>query len=136
MSYCKVLIIGNITRQPEVRYLPAGTAICEFSVAVNEQWKAENGEKREKTTFVDCKCWAKRGEVIAEHFKKGDPIFVEGRLTQETWDDKATGAKRSKLTVTVDDFKFIGGKKGAKETDSLAPEPGDAGPPPSENPYA
>lgn len=101
-NYNKVTLIGHMTRDPELRYIPSGTAVCEIGLAVNSGW----GENK-KTAFLTCVAWAKRGEVIAEHHAKGDPILIEGQLTQDTWEDKTTGQKRSKIKVLVDDFVFM-----------------------------
>jgi len=106
----KVFLMGNLTRDPEVRYLPAGTAVCEFGMAVNRKYQTKDGQKHDDTCFVDVTMWGKRGAVIAEYFKKGDPIYVEGRLNYDSWDDKQTGKKRSKLTVVAENFEFLGGK--------------------------
>ena len=110
----KTFLMGNLTRDPEVRYLPAGTAVCEFGMAVNRTYQTKDGQKRDETCFVDVTMWGKRGAALAEHFSRGDPIFVEGRLNYDSWDDKATGKKRSKLTVVAENFEFVGGKSPAK----------------------
>ena len=112
-NFNKVIIAGHMTRDPEVKYLSSGSAICNFSVAVSEKWKDKtSGEMKESTAFIDCDAWGKTAEIIGQHFSKGKPILVEGRLKQENWDDKETGKKRSKLKVTVDSFQFLGGGKG------------------------
>lgn len=109
MNYNRALLGGHLTRDPELRYTGSGTAICEFGIAVNREFEV-NGERRSEVTFVECKAWRRRGEVIAEHFSKGKPIFVEGHLTYEEWTDGPTQQKRSKLKVTVDNFQFVGPK--------------------------
>ena len=101
-------ITGNLTRDPELRYTPKGTAVCQFSVAVNRTWKNEAGEQQEDVSFVECSAFGRTAENIAKFFKKGVKILLEGRLKQETWDDKQTGQKRSKLGVIVDTFYFMG----------------------------
>lgn len=106
----KVLIMGALTRDPEVKYTPKGTALCQIGVAVNHTYKTADGEKREEVTFVDVEAWGKTAEVIGEHFRKGKPIFVEGRLKLDTWDDKQTGQKRSKMKVIMESFQFLGDK--------------------------
>lgn len=111
MNLNKVTIAGNLTREPELKYLPKGTSICAIGIAVNRRWKNEVGEQKEEVTFVDCVAWAKTADLIAQYFRKGDPIYVEGRLTQESWDDKTSGQKRTKTKVTVESFQFVGGKK-------------------------
>ena len=110
-SFNKVILAGNITRAPELRYTPGGKAVCEIGLAVNRQWKTESGEKKEAVTFVDCTAWAGTAEAISKHLRKGDPILIEGRLDLESWEDKETKEKRQKLAVTIESFSFIGGKK-------------------------
>lgn len=106
-----VILSGNLSKDPELRYTPKGSAICGFSVATNREWKTESGEKREEVSFIDCVCFGASGENVSKFFAKGRPILVEGRLKQETWDDKQTGAKRYAVKVVVDRWHFIGGKK-------------------------
>jgi len=106
-----VIIKGNVTRDPEMRYLPNGTAVCDLGVAVNRTWIDQNGEKKEEVNFFDCQAWAKTAEIIAQYFKKGKPILVQGRLKQDTWEDKKTGDKRSKVRIVVDRFEFCGDTK-------------------------
>ena len=110
-SYNKVLLLGNLTRDPEMRVTPKGTAVCQFGLAVNRQFKDESGQMREEVTFVDLESWGKQAETIAKYLTKGRPLFVEGRLKFDQWDDKATGQKRSKLKVVVENFQFIGGRE-------------------------
>ena len=105
-----VIIMGNLTRDPELKHTNSNTAVANFSVAVNEKWTDRNGEKKERVAYVDCEAWGKTGENIAKFFNKGKSIAVTGRLKQETWEDKNGGGKRSKLLVTVDNFHFVGGK--------------------------
>jgi single-strand DNA-binding protein len=101
----KVMLIGNLTRDPELRYTPSGTAVADFGLAVNRKFKDQ-----EETTFVDCVVWARQAEVLTEYMKKGRPIFIEGRLTYDQWEDRRTGDKRSKLKVTVENFQFLGSR--------------------------
>jgi len=108
----KVLLMGNLTRDPQLKYLPSQTAVVDFGLAVNRRWKGQNGEDREETTFVDCSAFAKTAEVINQYFTKGKPIFIEGRLKYDTWEDKQGGGKRSKLSVVIENFQFIGGRDG------------------------
>jgi len=103
----KVFLIGNLTRDPELRYTPNGVAVCEFGIAVNRSWTSKDGQKRDATCFVDCQAWARSGELISEYCKKGRPLFVEGRLTFDSWEGR-DGQKRSKLRVTVENFQFLG----------------------------
>ena len=112
----RVLLMGNLTRDPEIKYTPKGTAIADFGLAINRNWKTETGEKREETTFVGCSAFGRVAEIIGEYCKKGNPIYVEGRLTQETWDDKTSGEKKSKTKVTVENIQLLGGKSGGAES--------------------
>lgn len=107
-SFNKVILMGNLTRDPEVKYTQSGTAICSFSLALNERYKARDGEWTERTSFIDCTIWDKRGEAFAKFHKKGSKAFVEGALKQESWEDKESGDKRSKIGVTVFNWEFVG----------------------------
>src|SRR5689334_2639660 len=107
-SFNKVILLGNLTRDPEVRYTPKGTAVTELGMAVNRVYTAENGEKREETTFVDVTLWGRTAEIAGEYLKKGRPVFIEGRLQLDTWDDKQSGQKRSKLKVVGEHIEFLG----------------------------
>jgi len=109
-SYNKVMLMGHLTRTPEVRYTGSGSAVASFGMAVNRKWKGKDGQDGEETLFVDCTAWGRTAEVMAEHLEKGRAVFIEGRLKLDQWDDKATGGKRSKIEVTVESFQFIGGK--------------------------
>ena len=108
----KVMLMGNLTRDPELKYTPKGTAIASFGIAVNRNYSTEGGEKREEVTFIDLEAFGRTAEIIGEYFKKGRPIFIEGRLKLDTWDDKQSGQKRSKLRVIVDSFEFLGSREG------------------------
>jgi|ERR1043166_628938 single-strand DNA-binding protein len=112
-SFNKVILLGNLTRDPEVRYTPKGTAVTELGMAVNRVYSAENGEKREETTFVDVTLWGRTAEIAGEYLKKGRPVLIEGRLQLDTWDDKQSGQKRSKLKVVGETLQLIGGRPGA-----------------------
>jgi single-strand DNA-binding protein len=111
-SFNKVILLGNLTRDPEVRYTPKGTAVTELGMAVNRVYTAENGEKREETTFVDVTLWGRTAEIAGEYLKKGRPVFIEGRLQLDTWDDKTSGQKRSKLKVVGEGLQLLGGRPG------------------------
>jgi len=111
-SLNKVFLIGNLTRDPEIRYTPKGTAVAEVGLAVNRQYSTESGEKKEEVTFVDVEFWGRQAEVVSEYMKKGRPLFVEGRLKLDTWDDKQTGQKRSRMRVVGENFQFLGGREG------------------------
>jgi single-strand DNA-binding protein len=106
----KVMLMGNLTRDPEVRYTPKGTAVAELGLAINRVYSAENGEKREETTFVDVTLWGRTAEIAGEYLKKGRPVFIEGRLQLDSWDDKQTGQKRSKLKVVGEAMQLMGGR--------------------------
>lgn len=109
-SFNRVTLMGHLTRDPQLKYLPNQTAVTEFGIAMNNKWKTAQGEQREEVTFVDCACFGKRGEVVNQYFRKGAAIFVEGRLKYDTWEDKQGGGKRSKLSVIVEEFQFVGGR--------------------------
>ena len=107
-NYNKVLLMGNLTRDPELRYTPKGQAVAKLGLAVSRRYTTESGEAREETTFVDIDAWGKQAEVICQYCKKGRPLFVEGRLKLDQWDDKTTGQKRSAIRVVLEGFQFIG----------------------------
>jgi single-strand DNA-binding protein len=111
-SYNKVLLMGNLTRDPALKYLPNQTPVVDFGVACNRKFKTQSGEEREEVTFVDCSAFGRTAEVINQYFQKGKPIFIEGRLKYDQWEDKQGGGKRSKLSVHIDNFQFIGGRDG------------------------
>ena len=104
----KVMLIGNLTRDPELRVTPKGTAICQFSLAVNRKFRDESGADREEVTYVDIEAWSKQGETIAKYCTKGRPLFVEGRLRLDQWEDKNTKEKRSRMKVVLENFQFLG----------------------------
>ena len=107
-SLNKVFLIGNLTRDPELRVTPKGTAICQFGLAVNRQYKDDTGATRDETTFVDIEAWGKQGELVAKYLTKGSPAFVEGRLRLDQWEDKTSGQKRSRLKIVLDNVQFLG----------------------------
>jgi single-strand DNA-binding protein len=111
-SFNKVILLGNLTRDPEVRYTPKGSAVCDLGLAVNRQYTLDNGEKREEVTFVDVVLWARLAEIAGEYLKKGRPVFIEGRLQLDTWDDKTSGQKRSKLRVIGETMQLLGSRPG------------------------
>jgi single-strand DNA-binding protein len=112
-SFNKVILLGNLTRDPEVRYTPKGSAVADLGIAVNRQYTLENGEKREEVTFVDVTFWGRTAEVAGEYLKKGRPVFIEGRLQLDTWDDKQSGQKRSKLKVIGETMQMLGAPRGS-----------------------
>ena len=122
----KVLLMGNLTRDPEVRYTPKGTAVAELGIAVNRVYSGENGEKREEVTFVDVTVWGRTAENVGEYLKKGRPVFIEGRLQLDSWEDKQSGQKRNKLKVVADNVQFLGSPRGG--SGSGAPEEGGEAP--------
>ena len=109
-SLNKVFLIGNLTRDPELRVTPKGTSICQFGLAVNRQFKDESGAMRDETTFLDIEAWGKQGELVAKYLTKGSPCMVEGRLRLDQWDDKQTGQKRSRIKIVVENVQFLGGR--------------------------
>ena len=109
-SYNKVILMGNLTRDVQLKHT-ASQAVADISIAVNRKFKTKDGQEREEVTYVDCECWGPRAEVIAKFFSKGKPIFIEGRLKLDSWEDK-DGQKRSKLKVSIDSFEFVGGSGG------------------------
>lgn len=111
MAYLnKVFLIGNLTRNPELRVTPKGTAICSFSLAVNRTYRDEGGNAREEVTYVDIEAWGKQAELCSKYLAKGSPCMVEGRLRLDSWEDKQSGNKRSKLKVVLDNVQFLGRK--------------------------
>ena len=109
-SLNKVLLIGNLTRDPEIRQTPSGQSVCRLGLATNRRFKSQSGEMREETTFVDVTVWGVRGDALARYLHKGDPVYIEGRLTLEEWQDKQSGEKRRKLSVTAEDWQFVAAK--------------------------
>jgi single-strand DNA-binding protein len=114
-GYNRVVIAGNLTRQPELKYTPSGTAVAKFGVAMNRKWKDDQGNLQEAVTFVDVTAWAKQAETLTKHVDKGRPILIEGRLELDQWEDKASGEKRSKLYVVLEQFVFLNDGKGGAE---------------------
>lgn len=110
-SYNKVLLMGNLTRDVELKYTPGNQAVANIGLAVNRRYKTAEGEQREETTFVDCEAWGRTAEVMNQYLAKGRPVFVEGRLKLDTWTDK-DGGKRSKHRVVVENFQFIDARGG------------------------
>jgi len=110
-SYNKVILMGNLTRDPQVRYTPSGAAVAEIGLALNRYWTdKQTNSRREETTFVDVTLWSRDAEVAGEYLAKGRSVLIEGRLQLDTWDDKQTGQKRSKLRVVAERMQMIGGK--------------------------
>ena len=139
-NFNKVILAGNLTRDPELRYTPKGTAVARITLAVNRTYTSgEGGEKKEEVSFVDVDVWGRQAEVISQYMKKGRPLLVEGRLKQDTWEDKNTKQKQSKLKVVLESFSFLdSGNRGGEGAPparppaapaASAPEPPDAEPP-------
>ncbi|MCS1407109.1 MAG: Single-stranded DNA-binding protein [Verrucomicrobia subdivision 3 bacterium] len=125
-SFNKVILVGNLTRDPELRYTPSGTAIARIGLAVNRTWRTETGENREEVTFVDIDAFSKQAETIAQYLRKGRPILVEGRLRLDQWDDKQTGQRRSKLGVVLESFRFLDSRQGREDSSSAPSSYGSA----------
>lgn len=125
-NFNKVFLIGNLTRDPQLSYLPSQTAVVEFGLAVNRRWTGKDGSKKENTCFIDCRAFAGQAETINKYLSKGRPIFIEGRLEFDSWTAQ-DGTKRSKHRVTVENFQFLGSRMGAG-----APVEGKAEPAPGE----
>ena len=114
-NFNKVMLMGNLTRDPEVRYTPKGTAVAKIGLAINRVWTSETGERKEEVTFVDIDLWSRNAEIAQQYLHKGSPLFVEGRLQLDTWDDKQTGQKRSKMKVVGERIQLIGAPRGSAE---------------------
>ncbi len=110
-NYNKVILVGNLTRDPQLSFLPSQTPVCEFGLAVNRRWRGQNGEQRESTCFIDCRLYGKRAETFNQYLAKGKPVLVEGRLELDTW-ESPDGQKRSKHRINVENFEFMGGRDG------------------------
>jgi single-strand DNA-binding protein len=142
-NFNKVILAGNLTRDHELRYTPKGLAIVKIGIAINRTWKNEAGETKEEVTFVDVDAFGRQAEVVAQYFKRGRPILIEGRLRLDQWDDKQTGQKRSKLGVVLEGFQFmdsgnradgVPGAPGAPEAPRSRPTNSVPQPPPVEGP--
>lgn len=124
-SFNKVILLGNLTRDPELRYTPKGSAIAKIGMAVNRKWRSETGEEKEEVAFVDVDFFGKQAENIGQYMRKGSQMLVEGRLKLDQWDDKASGQKRSRLTVVGETCQFIGSRQQGTQA---APTPRTAAP--------
>src|SRR5687767_14245042 len=109
-NYNKIILVGNLTRDPQLRYLPSQMPVVDFGLAVNHKYRTKAGEDREEVCFIDCSAFGRGAEVINQYCQKGKQILVEGRLKFDTWEDKQGGGKRSKHSVFVDNFQFLGGR--------------------------
>lgn len=121
-SFNKVILLGNVTRDPQVKHTPGGMSVCELGLAINRTWfdKSSN-EKKEEVTFVDVTLWGRTAEVAGEYLAKGRPVLIEGRLQLDTWDDRETGQKRSKLRVVCESMTMLGsgGNRGGSSGDGV-----------------
>jgi len=122
-SFNKVILMGNLTRDPEIRYTQKGTAVAEIGLAVNRVYSTDGGEKREEVTFVDVTLWGRVAEIAGEYLKKGRPAFIDGRLQLDAWDDKQSGQKRTKLKVVGESLQLIGGKPEPQREEPRRPAP-------------
>ena len=111
-SFNQVILLGNLTRDVELKHTPSNQAVANIGLAMNRQYQTRDGERREETTFVDCEAWGRQAEVMAQYLSKGRPVFIQGRLKLDTWQDQQ-GQNRSKLKVVVENFQFVGGREGA-----------------------
>jgi single-strand DNA-binding protein len=119
----RVMLIGNLVRDPELRYTPKGTALAEISVAVNRVYKGEDGTRQEETTFIDCTLWSRLAEIAGQYLKKGRLVFLDGRLQLDSWEDRQTGQKRSRMRVVAENLQLLGSRQ-----ESEAASPGTARP--------
>ena len=129
-NFKKVMLMGNLTRDPEIRYTPKGTAVAEIGLAINRYFSGESGDKREETTFVDVTLWGRTAEIASEYLKKGRPVFIEGRLQLDTWEDKQSGQKRSKLRVVAEGMQLLGSRGGGGGPDENSGPGGASSAPP------
>lgn len=128
MNLNQVNLIGHLTRDPETRYTPKGTAVTKIGLAVNREWKDDKGGKKSEVTFIDVTCWARLAEVAGEYLTKGSPVYFGGRLSTESWDDKATGKKRTKTIVVADHMQLLSRRNEEPKARDL--------PPPGQSPAA
>ncbi|MFT3989929.1 MAG: single-stranded DNA-binding protein [Luteolibacter sp.] len=137
----KVMLMGNLTRDPELRYTPKGTAVADIALAINRVWTNEQNQKQEETTFVDVTLWGRQAELAQQYLTKGRGVYIEGRLQLDTWDDKATGQKRSKLKIVGENLQFLpgggnansGGSRPASSAPQRSAPPQGASPAPAED---
>lgn len=121
-SYNKVILVGNLTRDPQLSYLPSQTAVVEIGLAVNRRWRSQDGQQREETCFIDCRAYGRQAETINQYVKKGQSILIEGRLQLDTWEGK-DGVKRSKHRVFIETFQFMGGPSSGQGGGPARPAP-------------
>ncbi len=111
-SFNKIILMGNLTRDPQLSYLPSQTPVCEIGLAVNHRWRTPDGQQREDVCFIDCRSYGKQAEVLNQYMRKGQPLLVEGRLQLDQWESQ-DGQKKSKHRVFIERFSFVGGQQGA-----------------------
>jgi len=128
MNYNKVILAGNLTRDPETKALPSGATVAAFSIAINRRWKDANGQQKEEVCFVDCAAFGKTAEAIQQYLHKGNGVLVEGRLRQDHWETQG-GEKRNKLSVVAESVQFIGGGEHAENKPAEARQPTPKAPP-------
>ncbi|MCP4710769.1 MAG: single-stranded DNA-binding protein [Planctomycetes bacterium] len=142
-NFNRVIMLGNLTRDPQLSYLPSQTPVVEFGLATNRKWTGQDGSQREETCFVDCRAFGRQAETINKYCSKGRPLLIEGRLTYDQW-ETPEGAKRSKHRITVQTFTFVGSRSGGGENSGgasappisePAPSDVDTGPPPDDIPF-
>lgn len=135
-SLNKVMLIGNLTRDPEVRYTPKGTAVCDIAIAINRISTSDSGEKREEVTYVDITLWTKLAELAGQYLKKGRSVYIEGRLQLDSWDDKTTGKKQYKMRVIGESMQFLGGPRDGGGGEDQGGDGGSYSPRPAARPAA
>jgi len=118
----KVILIGNVTRDPEVKFTAKGSAVTDVGLAINRNYTLDSGEKREEVTYIDVELWGRLAEIAGEYAKKGRPLYIEGRLRMDTWEDKASGQKRSRLKVVGENLQLLGGRPGSGGGSGGSPE--------------
>ncbi len=133
-TYNKVLLMGNLTRDPELKQTPSSQSVAQIGIALNRKFKDREGNMREETTYVDCEAWGRTAEVMAQYLSKGKPVFVEGRLKLDQWQDKE-GNNRSKLKVVIESFQFIDSKGGQSSTPPSQTQTPQTAPPADDIPF-
>lgn len=133
-SFNKVILAGNLTRDPDLRMLPSGMAVAKIAIAINRRYTTKEGEQRDEVTYIEIDSFGKQAETIAKYCTKGSGILVEGRLKLDQWDDKASGERRSRLGVVLETFTFIGGRSGNAAPAEASNQAYDESSPPRRNP--
>lgn len=128
-NYNRIILVGNLTRDPQLKYLPSQMAVVEFGLAVNHKYRTRDGQDRDEVLFIDCSCFGKGAEIINQYCQKGRPLLVEGRLKYDTWEDKQGGGKRSKHSVVVENFQLLSGRDGGGGGGGGPPADADTGAP-------